>query len=174
MTTRACRFLTLFTMALTLGEASAIRAQEPEPTPYKQVVSANPFGLLIELFNAEFERAISETSTAGFGGSTFSRGSERYINADVFFRYYPGVGAFQGWAFGGKLGITSVADATYFGYGFDVNHSWLLGRQKNFYVGLGFGLKRLVGMDKSAVDENGDELLDFIPTFRIINIGYAF
>ena len=36
-----------------------------------------------------------------------------------------------------------------FGLGFDVNRSWLLGAQDNFYVGAGFGLKRLYGTGDS-------------------------
>jgi hypothetical protein len=69
-----------------------------------------------------------------------------------------------------SVGITDVADAgTYAGFGFDVNRSWLLGKRDNFYVGVGFGLKRLLGVDDAdAVD------LEFVPTIRIINVGFAF
>jgi hypothetical protein len=149
-----------------------------ETVPYKNVISANPFGLLLTWFNAEYERAVGESSTIGVGGSTFeveddeglSDSDERYINADVFFRYYPSARPLDGWAFGVKVGVTDVTDAgTYAGFGFDVNRSWLLGKRDNFYVGVGFGLKRLVGVDDS------DEIdLEFVPTFRIINVGIAF
>lgn len=56
---------------------------------------------------------------------------------------------------------------SFVGYGFDLNRSWLLGPEKRFYVGTGFGLQRLVGTE----DCGG---LAVIPTFRIINIGRAF
>ena len=155
----------------------AVPAHAQDPQPYKNVISANPFGLLLELFNAEYERVVSESSTIGIGGSTFSiddddisGADERYVNADVFYRYYPSGRPLDGWAFGAKLGVTSVTDAgTYAGFGFDVNRSWLMGKRDNFYVGIGFGLKRLIG-----VDDAEDVDLAFIPTFRIINVGFAF
>jgi hypothetical protein len=97
-----------------------------------------------------------------------SNDNDRYVNADVFWRFYPTGSPLEGWAFGAKAGITNVSDGTYFGFGFDVNHSWVLGRDDNFYVGIGFGLKRLFG---SPEDEFG---LNFIPTIRIVNIGVVF
>ncbi|HEY0304702.1 MAG TPA: DUF3575 domain-containing protein [Longimicrobiales bacterium] len=151
-------------------------AQEA-PAPYKNVISANPFGLLLTWFNAEYERVVGESSTIGVGGSTFEDGDDdvvdedtRYVNADVFYRFYPSGRPLDGWAFGVKAGITDVTDAgTYAGFGFDVNRSWLLGKRDNFYVGIGFGLKRLIGVqDEDAVD------LEFIPTIRIVNVGIAF
>lgn len=150
-------------------------AQNP---PRKNIVSANPFGLLLEFFNAEYERVVGESSSIGFGGSSFSdevddgmgnQSDDRYVNADVFYRFYPSGNPVNGWSFGVKLGVTDVTDAgTFLGYGFDVNHSWTLGKRDNFYVGLGFGLKRLIGADE---DEVG---LEYIPTLRIVNIGIAF
>lgn len=136
------------------------------------VISANPFGLLLELFNGEYERVVSQSSTAGIGGSYFTSDDVQYVNADAFFRFYPQDDPLDGWAFGAKAGITDIDDfGTYFGFGFDVNKSWLLGRNDNFYVGVGLGLKRLVGVDED--DPDGD-LLEFIPTIRLVNIGFAF
>lgn len=167
---------------LTAGAATA-HAQMPAR---QTVISANPFGLLVDFFNAEFERAIAPTATIGIGGSTFSSedevwGSEitpttydaRYVNADVFWRYYPSGEAFEGWNLGVKVGVTSISsdnpgseDGTYLGYGFDANRSWLLGPTDRLYIGLGFGLKRLIGAK--------DEDLKYIPTFRIVNVGFTF
>jgi hypothetical protein len=167
--------LLAFAAGDTYGQAAtppALRA------PYQQQISANPFGLLLELFNAEYERVVGETVTTGLGGSYWSSDDDRYINADVFLRYYPQGQPLQQWAFGVKAGLTSASElidfstdrerGTYFGLGFDVNHSWLLGRNDNFYVGIGFGLKRLFG---TPDDYFG---LDYIPTLRIVNIGFAF
>jgi hypothetical protein len=149
---------------------------------------------MLGLFNAEYERVISRTSTIGFGGSTLetevccdvdewhdgstmeghsSVETQRYINLDVFWRFYPGSNRTRtyrapvGWAFGVKAGITGVEGETYLGYGFDLNRSWVLGPNDNFYVGLGFGLKRLVG-------GSPDVSLRFIPTIRVANIGFIF
>ena len=176
-----------------------LNAQQSTESGTQQVLSANPFGLLLEFFNVEYERVISETSTIGFGGSTLKNDhdiypeppiigtdefgfpiydwanepdpiteTDRYINFDVFWRFYPSGNPLVGWAFGAKLGITSVNDQTHLGYGFDLNRSWLLGPEKNFYVGLGFGLKRLIGTTEA------DDLIPVIPTIRIANVGFIF
>ncbi|CAN5807485.1 hypothetical protein BH23GEM11_BH23GEM11_01910 [soil metagenome] len=158
-------FMATVAALVLIGMATPATAQGP---PYQQVISANPFGLLLEFFNAEYERVVTVSSTAGIGGSTISSGDDRYVNVDAFWRYYPSGVPFDGWAFGSKVGLTSVTDqGTYFGFGFDVNRSWLLGAQENFYVGIGFGLKRILG-SPDEVD------LKFVPTIRLVNVGFAF
>jgi hypothetical protein len=168
------------TAALGHGAAGTLHAQDAPR--YQQVISANPFGLLLEWFNAEYERAVGQTVTAGVGGSYISasdsESDDRYLNGDFFVRYYPQGHPFDGWAFGVKAGITSVREGfvgsqdaetnTFFGFGFDVNRSWLLGANDNFYVGVGLGLKRLLG----AGDRDFD--FKFVPTIRLVNIGFAF
>jgi hypothetical protein len=71
----------------------------------------------------------------------------------------------DGWAFGAKGGLTRIDGGTRSGFGFDVNRSWLLGAHQNFCVGLGVGLRRLLG---DVVDTR------FVPIFRIVNLGFAF
>jgi hypothetical protein len=161
--------------ALAVGSVTTAQAQEA-PAPYRNVISANPFGLLLEFFNIEYERVLAETFTGGVGGSMFpgdedadSTDSGNYVNVDVFWRFYPSGRPLDGWAFGAKIGLTRLpSDVTRFGFGFDANRSWLLGKNDNFYVGVGFGLKRLLGVS----DE--DDSLEFIPTIRLVNIGVAF
>jgi hypothetical protein len=168
-----------------------LAAQQREEFQPRNVISANPFGILFDIFNAEYERVISPTTTIGFGGSTFKDDSwtygpeeswvetDQYVNFDVFWRFYPGsnrtrtYNAPVGWAFGAKMGITAVDGGTYFGYGFDLNRSFVLGPDDNFYVGLGFGLKRLLGAPQ---DEAGESTLgvSLIPTLRIANVGFIF
>ena len=156
-------------LALGSGPVATARAQSVDPPPYQQVVSANPFGLLLDLFNAEYERIVTGSSTAGVGGSAFFGAEDDYVNADVFWRYYPQGNPLDGWAFGVKAGITVVGDeGTFLGAGFDANHSWVLGKNDNFYIGIGFGLKRIYVSNDASFD------LEYIPTFRIINIGYVF
>ena len=222
-----------------------LAAQQADDFQPKNVISANPIGLLANTFNAEFERVISPTSTIGFGGSTskfeeetqiwqpepeapltggtdpygqpmrdwndptymqaveeywedqyvFEYADIRYVNFDVFYRFYPGSSRTRtyrapiGWAFGMKAGLTSVdgagvGDGTYMGYGFDVNRRWVLGPNDNFYVGLGIGLKRLIGVPRvrSAYGDRESALEGKIPwvggdlysTIRIINVGFIF
>jgi len=167
MTIRAAGPLLVGSLLLALLPAGSLEAQQA--TRYQQVISANPFGLLLEFFNAEYERVVSETTTAGVGGSYFTTEGDDYLNADVFWRYYPQGRPLDGWAFGAKAGLTRVESSSFAGFGFDVNRSWLLGANDNFYVGVGFGLKRLVGVSGDA-----DFDLRFIPTIRIVNVGFAF
>jgi hypothetical protein len=169
--------------SLAIATASPVHAQDappPQPPPaHNQVISANPFGVLLGLFNAEFERKVSRSGTLGVGGSAFPDDADDYYNADVFYRFYPSGRPFEGFSFGVKVGVTSVEGVydefgvpqgrqSFFGLGFDANWSWLLGKDDNFYVGLGFGLKRLFGTD------DGADYLEFIPTIRLVNIGIAF
>ena len=128
--------------------ARCLPASAQTSAPGQQVVSANPFGLLLEFFNAEYERKVSTSTTAGAGGSTIHADGNRYVNADVFLRYYPRGRALQGLAVGLKAGVTEVDSERFFGVGFDVNQSWLMGNSQKFYIGWGFGLKRLVGADE--------------------------
>ena len=158
--------LTAVTLCVSATVPAAAQLQPAPATPYQNVISANPFGLLFNLFNVEYERALSSTTAIGIGGSTIRISDERYINADAFWRYYPSATPFRGFTLGAKLGLTSVGERTYLGYGADVNYSWLLGPRDNLYVSIGFGLKRLVGND---LDTEG-----YIPTIRLVNIGRAF
>jgi hypothetical protein len=199
------RSLTL-TVAALLVTASHVSAQNwvlptgassSSPTT-SQVISANPYGLLIELFNSEYEIRGSDYVTFGAGASTamftsydytapppaavrtidvngatmFDTTSyaverrERYINGDIFVRYYPGGKAFNGYSFGVKAGLTRIPNqGSFLGVGFDANQSWML--NEHFYLGVGGGLKRLLGTDERAFD------LKLIPTLRA-NIGIGF
>jgi hypothetical protein len=157
-----CRLACVLIAIMTL-RTLPVSAQAP--APHEQVVSANPFGLLAEFFNAEYERRVSSSTTAGAGGSMLHAGGENYVNADVFVRYYPGGTALQGVTVGLKAGVTQVDSRKFFGFGFDLNQSWLMGTSQKFYIGWGFGLKRLVG---------AEDYIQFIPTLRLVNIGVAF
>jgi hypothetical protein len=190
-----------------------LAAQQQVDFEPRNVISANPIGLLANIFNVEYERVISPTSTIGLGGSTSSFANQteiyrennassvyeyadiQYVNFDVFYRFYPGsrrtrtYAAPIGWAFGMKVGLTSIdgagiGDGTYPGYGFDFNRSWVLGPNDNFYVGLGFGLKRLFGVPR-VVDDWGERVSalegklpfgggDLYSTIRVVNIGFIF
>src|SRR5262245_32560275 len=57
------------------------------------VISANPFLLIAEWFNGEFEHRVSPGGTLGLRASTIKLdddvGDVRYLNARGFYRYYP-------------------------------------------------------------------------------------
>jgi len=155
-------------LAAALPDPAEAQAPGVERPPYNQVISANPFGILLGFFNAEFERVVTVSSAAGASGSSVSLDDVRYTNLDLFWRFYPSGVPLDGWSFGTMTGITTVTDeGTYVGFGFDVNRSWLLGAHDNFYVGTGIGLKRILG-SPDEVDRK------FIPTLRLVNVGFAF
>jgi hypothetical protein len=159
--------IVLAATAMPLGAQPASSPGEPPSVGPRRVVSANPFGLLFGLFNAEYERKVTDSLSAGAGGSFVEDDDDDYVNADLFVRYYPSGRPLEGWAFGAKAGLTSVDAATYVGVGVDVNWSRLMGKHDQFYVGVGFGLKRLFGTGDSDV-------LSLVPTIRLVNIGVAF
>ena len=153
-----------------------VNAQQPgtrEPVPHQNVLSANPFLLLFEWTNVEYERKISPTGTVGLSGSWISldEGDEDYRSLNAFYRYYPQAAALTGFYFGGRGGVYSVSDfqedATVFGFGLEVGYNWLLGANRTFYIGLGAGAIRLFGGDLEDSSAT-------IPTLRLLNIGWAF
>src|SRR5688572_16152798 len=92
--------LVLLASMLALALPGPTPGGEPLATVPGLVDPATPFGLLLKLYNTEYERRVGNTVTVGAGGSTAtvetydSWGSaprdRRYINGDLFVRYYPG------------------------------------------------------------------------------------
>lgn len=158
----------------TLAAAQGWAQSSPAPAPPasaspSQVISGNPFGLVIDLVNAEYERRAGRAVTVGAGASRGSWGASTgrpYVNGDIFVRYYPGGQVFGGRSFGVKAGMTQFpgSGGTYFGVGVDVNQTWML--NPHFAFSTGFGLKRLFGIDAM-------EGPTVIPTLRI-NVGVGF
>ena len=177
MHTPLLRFRTLFLLAIGLTGAQLAHAQPATSPSPAHVVSANPFGLMLNWFNAEYEQRVSPSITVGAGGSFLSNNDVDYVNSDAFLRYYPAGAALNGFALGAKAGLTRIDDScgaycgrgntrTAFGIGVDTNYSRVVGKGQHLYVGAGFGLKRLFNA--------GDSALKVIPTVRIVNVGVAF
>lgn len=151
---------------------AAARPRPPEPPPrYQRLISLNPAGLLVDYYAGEFERPISAAGTMAVSGTLDPEGNlvgdgeSEFLNVDVVLRFYPSGRPMHGWGFGMKVGLTRIDGGTASGFGFDVGRSWLLGANQNFYVGTGFGLKRLLG---GGVDR------DYMGTFRLVDVGFAF
>lgn len=151
---------------------AAARPRPPEPPPrYERLISLNPAGLLVDYYAGEFERPISDAGTLAVSGTLdpegdlVGDGESEFLNVDVILRFYPSGRPMHGWALGMKAGLTRIDDGTASGFGFDVGRSWLLGANQNFYVGTGFGLKRLLG---GGIDR------EFLATFRLVDVGFAF
>ena len=138
---------------------------------HKNVISANPFLLLAEWFNGEFEHKMSTESTMGLRASTIKIDDVRYLNARAFYRYYPS-GALNKFYLGIDAGVTTVDDVNdeshaVGGAGFELGYNWLLGARRKLYVSLGAGADRLFGSDL-------EDFTVVIPTVRVLNVGIAF
>ena len=147
------------------------------------VLSIQPISAMLTVWAGEAELALSRSATLGFGGTYWgpdiTNGDFNYLSGDVKFRYYPDAKPFQGFSFGGSVGVTRVSasdnntqntgSATGASIGVMLDYNWLLGTQKSFYVGLGLGAKRLFISDKSI----SDNATVMYPTARI-SVGWAF
>lgn len=170
----------VFSVAVILAAlcAAATRAHAAEadaPTP-TQSVSANPFTLMFEWFNADYERRLASNVTWDASGSLFSLDGFGYKNANLAFKYYPRE-ALRGFYIGGRTGLYRVsadtgvryvsAAANFYGAGFEIGYNWLLGKNDHVVVGIGAGVTRLFGGELA-----GASLV--VPTARLISVGYAF
>jgi hypothetical protein len=137
----------------------------------QQVLSANPFLLMFKTFNAEFERRHTASSTWGVSGMVFDFSEANYRNASVFYRYYPQREALNRFYIGGRGGLhhVSAGDSSgqFFGLGFELGYSWLLGPQRNVSVSTGAGATRLFGGSLDGVSLT-------VPTLRLVNLGWSF
>lgn len=178
--------------------ASAQTGTTKAPVPYNQVLSMNPFLLIVSWVNGEYERRVSPTVTVGASASRFDFSDAGFTATGILTRWYPQGAALDGFYLGARLGAfrfktyqydyssyragqasssnpASAARPTYSehttvvpGAGLEVGYNWLLGRKHNVSVGMGAGLTRTFG------GTNRYEYPDVLPTLRLINIGVAF
>ena len=141
------------------------------PVANKQIVSSSPFLLMGKYFNVEFERKATESATFGVSASAFGLEEADYRNFQAFYRYYPQGASLTGFFIGGRGGVHRVSahdDAGHaFGLGFELGYGWLFGSKRNFAVSIGAGATRLFGGDM-------EEASVFLPTLRLVNIGWSF
>lgn len=161
----------LFTCAVT--PALAQTAAVVTPVVHSQRVSSNPFGLMFEWYNVEYERRFTGATTWGASLSTFSRDADSfdYLNTNALIRHYPGGEALSGFFLGGRAGVFRVSghreSEVCFGLGFEIGYEWLLGKKRNVGIGLGVGAVRLFGGDLEGASV-------VLPTVRLLNLGIAF
>jgi hypothetical protein len=171
-TSRTARVVALGAM-LGFLSSPAVQAQEgtKDPVPHRQTISANPFGLLLEWFNAEFERKIGSSTTLGVSGSTTAWGDVDLTNGNVFLRYYPQGAALTGFYMGGRTGVARAsvgdADATGVAAGIELGYAWLFGARRHVGLSIGAGIDRLFFGDDLGIDL-------FRPNIRLVNVGIAF
>ena len=164
-------------LVLVMGFAlpQSLSAQEEGtrlPIPHENVISANPFLLLFEWVNVEFEHKVGAETTVGAIGSSvsFDDGDVRLAGASGFLRYYPQGSALSGFYLEGRIALLHGEDedgsGTVYGPGIHIGYNWLFGANRNFYLSMGLGVTRLFGED---ID--GRVVL---PEFRLLKIGIAF
>jgi hypothetical protein len=155
----------------------------PAPAPYRTLVTANPIGLLADYYNVEVERALSTVTSVSLAFERSTADDDNVTAGDVRFRYYPQARVFSGIALGASIGYGKFNEDLDDGefepgddddsmegptIGLEVDYSWLLGRDRRLYVGLGLGARRLL----SGGDDDGDPTL--VPGGRYFAIGYTF
>ena len=152
-------------------------AQEPvvrDSADYRQVLSANPLGLiLLPWYNGEYERKVTERVTLGLSGSRLPWGDGGgFYSVNTAFRYYPNGTTFKGFYLGPRIGLFWVSQGQdvvgieedrgpHLGLGFELGYAWLLGSERHLSMSIGGGATRVL---------NGEP----IPVLRLINIGWAF
>jgi len=188
-----CRTLSA-TALLAIGVATAaaptvLRAQSIAPK--QQVLSIQPISSIVGFYSAEYERVVGVSTTLGIGASYLDEflgddgnDNPHYFSTEGKFRFYPGAQPLTGFSFGGTIGYTRVSDeqasfcdvggctssresASGPSVGFQLDYSWLLGKNQNFAVSLGAGGKRLF-----ISDDDTNATLAY-PTARI-SVGIAF
>jgi hypothetical protein len=92
------------------GAVAQTNATKP-PVPHNQVVSLNPFGLIFEWYNAEYERKIGDAATLGVSASHFAAGD--MANALLLARWYPQRAALDGFYLGARAGAYVTKTRTY-------------------------------------------------------------
>lgn len=138
----------------------------------------NPFGLLFNAVNGEYERVVSRSGSVGLGATYYSQDDFTYTTLEAKARYYPSEHAPDGFSVGIPCGVTRQSDKAYCfdvcvtnglnrpTVGFELDYNWLLGPPRRFVMGAGIGAKRFFGGN----DSGG---VDGIPTARVA-IGVAF
>lgn len=138
-----------------------------------QSFTANPLLLFLKDANLEYERRHLASTTFGVSTSAIGMGEADYRNLQGFYRFYPQGRPLSGFYVGGRGGVHRVSadgeSGTFFGMGFELGYTWLLGSKCHFSVsiGIGAGATRLFGGDLKDVSL-------VVPTIRLVNLGWAF
>ena len=143
---------------------------------HRQVISANPFGLiLMPWYNGEYERKATERTTMGLSGSRLPWGDgSGFYSLNMALRYYPNGTVFRGFYLGPRVGVFWSSQeqeegsidpvenlGSHVGLGFELGYAWLVGAERHLSISIGGGATRVL---------NGPP----IPVLRLINIGWAF
>ena len=164
-------------LLLVPAAAHAQTATPVTPDSSNQVLSANPFGIVLKWFNVEYERKIGPAITLGGSASHF--GDLDLSDATVMLRWYPQQKPLDGLYLGLRAGAFGFKSYTYDlrshrerdtvapGAGIELGYNWLLGPRQNVSVGTGLSMTRIA--------RGGDSYYtpSVLPGIRL-NVGIAF
>jgi hypothetical protein len=172
----------LIAVILVVGVPCAGQDTEAEDS-HRHLLTTNPFLMLFNWYNIEYELRLARHSTIGFAGSyvTFDddddSDKETYGGGGIIYRYYAQGEAPGGFYVGGRLGMYSIeiedtdtgdseSEST-FGFGIDIGYTWLLGDTRRFAISIGGGAIRYFGGDLEDAKAG-------LPIIRFINLGFRF
>jgi hypothetical protein len=135
-------------------------------------VSANPFLLLYQWFDAEFEHRVGAQGAVALAATQVTMDQDdRYRSLALLYRRYLQGEALVGFHLGPRVGVYRVdageEEGTFFGFGVELGYQWLVGVQRNFSISMGVGATHLFGSDF-------DDASSKVPAFRLLNVGWAF
>jgi hypothetical protein len=163
-----------------LPAAALAQATATAPTvQHDQVLSANPFGVMLKWVNAEYERKIGPATTLGASASYFADFDQS--NVAMLLRWYPDRSALRGFWVGARAGAYRFSTITFDRYpsfrehttvlpgvGIDLGYNWILAPKQNVSVGIGGGLIRILGSGERY------DVPSVLPALRLVNLGIAF
>jgi hypothetical protein len=175
-------------MPLLAASMLLLPATASAQTAPNQYIAINPLGVIFRIYSGEFERRVnpawslglSSTYWGGEFGDFDTSADVSYLSVDAKARYYPAGRAFEGFGFGGLVGLTTLSGelrdeegrtrdrGNAVSIGVVLDYNWLLGANNRFLVGLGVGAKRLYALDVEEAD-----ITVAYPTARL-SICYAF
>ena len=138
------------------------------PAGHEHKISTNPFGLMIEWFNAEYERGLADATSVSLSASRMKTFDGNITRATAILRYYPQGGALNGVYLGARTGYIDISDdSDGFVAGFEIGRAWLFGPRQNVSFSIGAGLDRYL----SKTPRHSPNV---IPVLRLLNVGVAF
>src|SRR5437870_1470147 len=93
------------------GIAAAQPAATQSPVSHAQVISTNPFGLMLKVINGEYERRVAPATTVAASGSYSTDGE--FGNVAAVARWYPQGTAFDGFYLGARVGAYAFRTVDY-------------------------------------------------------------
>jgi len=149
---------------LTDGRPAIAQPPNGSSESRSRVFAINPLGIPFEIVSVEFEAALHDAFTLAGNFSYFSPDEFTRSSFEVKGRLYPNEQAPRGFSVGVGLGAVNTRENTGFNgvvtkqdktdpsIGVYIDYNWLLGKSDRFFVGSGFGAKRILGDDDDFDD----------------------